>query len=396
MFTGIHNSLHCFANMDSFIIGKTKWCHNRNSRVKVLSRTVWLLSTGSQSTTQRRRVLVTGAAGFIGFHAAKSLSQLGDLVVGVDNFNDYYDENLKRLRAQVLLHQFGITLQDMDITDQKALELLIGEYQFTHVLHLAAQAGVQYSLVNPVSYTSSNVQGFVSLLEALKNICVAMKWDFPIIVYASSSSVYGKNKKVPFCEIDPVTAPANLYAVTKISNELLAQVYHHLYGFKLTGLRYFTVYGAWGRPDMSYYLFAEAIHEQRELFLYQTEEPVLTINSGSVMEPCRDFTHVGDIVKGTIAALHKGHDLELINLGNCYPQRISYMVQCLEDLLGRKAIIKYRPLPKGDVPCTYADITKARQLLDFEPQVDLKEGLKDFCEWFIRWKQWKANLLSVM
>ncbi|GJQ15598.1 hypothetical protein GpartN1_g7389.t1 [Galdieria partita] len=391
----IHGCLlfHCSVDVDNFG-RKRKWFHNR--RVKAFSSPVWLLCSGKHPTTERRRVLVTGAAGFIGFHVAKSLSQLGDFVVGIDNFNDYYDRNLKRLRAQVLLHQFGISLQDLDITDQEALEHLIREYQFTHILHLAAQAGVQYSLVNPLSYTSSNVQGFVSLLEALKNSCLSMNLDFPVIVYASSSSVYGKNKKVPFSESDSVTMPANIYAVTKISNELVAQVYHNLYGFKLTGLRYFTVYGAWGRPDMSYYLFAEAIYEQRELFLYQTEQPVLSIYPGTVMEPCRDFTHITDIIKGTIAALYKGYDCEVINLGNCYPQRISYMVQCLEELLGKKAIIRYRPLPMGDVPCTYADISKAKNLLDFEPQVNLEQGLKDFSEWFIRWKEWKVDHASAI
>ncbi|KAK4528334.1 hypothetical protein GAYE_SCF55G6274 [Galdieria yellowstonensis] len=388
-------ALECFVNVKGFC-RKEKKCFPKKS-VCFSTRWFWLVCSHGKSSSLRRRVLVTGAAGFIGFHVAKSLGQQGDLVVGIDNFNNYYDTNLKRLRAQVLLHQFGIALYELDITDQRSLEKLNQDYQFTHVLHLAAQAGVQYSLVNPRSYTSSNVEGFVSLLEALKNSCQSLQLDLPVVVYASSSSVYGKNKKVPFCEQDPVTSPASLYAVTKISNELLAQVYHQLYGFKLTGLRYFTVYGAWGRPDMSYFLFAEAIHEQRELFLYQTEEPVhLPIHSGIVKEPCRDFTHIKDIVKGTIAALDKGYDLEVFNLGNCYPQRISYMVECLETLLGKKALVQYRPLPMGDVPCTYADINKAQKFLGFEPQVDMKEGLKDFCEWFLRWKELKAaDLLSM-
>lgn len=225
-------SFHSYSKVDGFCAIR-KWFSKRDRcKLRVLSPAFCLTCC---TTNSGRRVLVTGAAGFIGFHVAKSLKQLGDVVVGIDNFNDYYDTNLKRLRSQVLLHQFGVALHELDIKDQKALEQLIRDYQFTHVLHLAAQAGVQYSLVNPLSYTGSNVEGFVCLLEALKNVYFSMKLDLPVVVYASSSSVYGKNKKVPFCETDSTSAPASLYAVTKISNELLAQVYHDLYGFKLTG-----------------------------------------------------------------------------------------------------------------------------------------------------------------
>eukprot|EP00871_Galdieria_phlegrea_P005539 jgi/Galph1/5987/GphlegSOOS_G4615.1 len=366
----------------------------KKSQQPTLSRRLRIFACEKRDTlNQHRRVLVTGAAGFIGFHVSKALGQLDDFVIGIDNFNQYYDTSLKKHRAKILSEQLGIQVHEIDINNGAALELLNRQYEFTHVLHLAAQAGVGYSIRNPSSYVESNVQGFVSLLESLKNSCSASNIQYPVVVYASSSSVYGRNRKIPFSEKDQIIQPSSMYAATKISNELIAHVYHSLYGFKMTGLRYFTVYGPWGRPDMAYFLFAEAIYHQKELYLYVCDEEAFCADSSAFLEPSRDFTYIEDIVNGTISALSKGCDLEVVNLGHHRPQKISVVVDHIERFLGRKSFRKYKPLPKGDVPHTFADISKARELLGYEPVIELEKGLEAFCKWYLWWKQGTSGIV---
>jgi UDP-glucuronate 4-epimerase len=307
---------------------------------------------------------VTGAAGFIGFHTALALKARGDFVIGCDLFNDYYDPNLKKARAE-LLHQQGIEVQKVDICHPLAIESLLASHEITHVLHLAAQAGVRHSMEHPECYVHSNLNGFIHILEALKR--------FPGVklIYASSSSVYGTNSKIPFAETDPTDHPASFYGATKKSNEIAAASYHHIYGIPCTGLRYFTVYGPWGRPDMAYFSFTRAILQGT---------PIPVYGEGKLE---RDFTFIDDIVAGTIAAIDLGAPLDIFNLGNCRPQSVSELIQQLEMLLEKKAHIEFQPMPRGDVPITYADISKSQKILNFEPKTTLKEGLSHFIDWYL-------------
>jgi UDP-glucuronate 4-epimerase len=306
-----------------------------------------------------KRVLVTGAAGFIGFHVARALKARGDRVWGLDHFNDYYDPLLKEARAKAL----DLPMERRDLNEQKWLEEFLQRENITHVVHLAAQAGVRYAEKNPQSYVHSNLSGFVSLLEALRKVP-----GVPL-VYASSSSVYGLNEKVPFSEEDPVDRPSSFYGATKRSNELIAHSYHHLYGLHCTGLRFFTVYGPWGRPDMAYFSFARAILR---------DEPI-TLFDGGVLQ--RDFTYIDDIVAGTVSALDRVHGCTLYNLGNHTPVRVDTLVRLLEEYLGRRARIQYAAKPAADVAVTYADVEKARRELGFQPTTPLEVGLQKFVEW---------------
>jgi UDP-glucuronate 4-epimerase len=311
------------------------------------------------------KVLVTGAAGFIGFFVSKRLIERGDEVVGVDNMNDYYDVRLKRARLAELPAHFNFV--KMDVADRNALPALFAREHFDAVVHLAAQAGVRYSLENPEAYIDSNLVGFGNVLECCRNHPVRH------LVYASSSSVYGGNTKVPFEETDNVDNPKSLYAATKKANELMAACYSSLYRIKATGLRFFTVYGPWGRPDMAPMLFTDAILNGR---------PIKVFNNGDMR---RDFTYIDDIVEGVVRTLDRipvsGH--EIYNIGCSKPVMLMDFISALEDALGRKAVKEFLPMQPGDVPQTYASTAKLERDMGYKPAVQLADGLKQMVEWYL-------------
>ncbi|CAN0921448.1 UDP-glucuronate 4-epimerase 3 [Linum grandiflorum] len=327
-------------------------------------------------------VLVTGAAGFVGTHVSASLKRRGDGVLGLDNFNDYYDPSLKRAR-QALLERSGVFIVEGDINDAALLRKLFEVVPFTHVMHLAAQAGVRYAMQNPSSYVHSNIAGFVSLLEVCKEANPQ-----PSIVWASSSSVYGLNTKVPFSEKDRTDQPASLYAATKKAGEEIAHTYNHIYGLSLTGLRFFTVYGPWGRPDMAYFFFTKDILSGKSIPIFEGE------NHGTV---ARDFTYIDDIVKGCLGALDTARkstgsggkkkgpaQLRVFNLGNTSPVPVTNLVTILEKLLKVKAKRDVMRLPRnGDVQFTHANISLAHRQLGYNPTTDLQTGLKKFVRWYL-------------
>ena len=312
-----------------------------------------------------KTVLVTGAAGFIGYHACLALKARGDRVIGLDNFNAYYSPELKRKRAQQLFRH-EIEVIDADINDKKVLQDALAAHSCTHVLHLAAQAGVRYAQTHPEAYLTSNINGFLCLLETLRSTP-----HIPL-TYASSSSVYGKNTKIPFSTLDNTDQPANLYAATKKANELMAYSYHHLYGIRSTGLRFFTVYGPWGRPDMAYYTFTQAILSGKPIHLF---------NHGMMQ---RDFTYIDDIVQGTLAALDYEGKCEIFNLGNNQPVQLLDFVSTLEKLLGKQALKILEGSSPGEVITTYADITEAQSKLGFKPTTSLENGLRRFLDWYLQ------------
>lgn len=325
-----------------------------------------------------KKILLTGAAGFIGFHTAQALVERGDHVVGLDNFNPYYSPELKQKRASIL-KEMGIEVVHADVNDRDTLRGLFETHAFTDVLHLAAQAGVRYARTHPEAYLSSNIDGFLSLLETLR--------DYPHVklTYASSSSVYGRNEKIPFSVDDRTDKPANLYAATKKANELMAYSYHHLYGIVMTGLRFFTVYGPWGRPDMAYYAFTEAILSGRPIHLF---------NEGKMQ---RDFTYIDDVVRGTLAAVdYHGSPYELFNLGNNHPVELLTFVSILEKELGREALKVFEGASPGEVDTTYADIVSSQEKLGYEPKTHLEEGLPQFLSWYHAYSQNTADKKSVM
>jgi len=321
-------------------------------------------------------VLVTGTAGFVGFHTALALKKRGDGVIGIDNFNSYYPVGLKRDRAATL-ERAGVLTLEMDLNDGEQLRALMDECRFTHVLALAAQAGVRYATKHPHSYVSSNIAGFVELLE----VCRSMPDPKPRIVYASSSSVYGLNTKVPFAETDRVDNPASLYAATKKANEMIAHTYKHIYGLSVIGLRFFTVYGPWGRPDMAAFHFTKKIEKGEAIKIFQGP-------GGSELE--RDFTYIDDIVTGCLgsvdrvtASTKEEAECHVINLGNKDPVTVSYLVDCIEEALGKKAIRNYMPMPPtGDVLKTNADVTMAAKELGYAPTTPLREGIQQFIAWY--------------
>jgi UDP-glucuronate 4-epimerase len=327
-------------------------------------------------------VLVTGAAGFVGTHVSSALKRRGDGVLGLDNFNDYYDTSLKRSR-QALLERTGVFIVEGDINDSDLLKKLFDVVAFTHVMHLAAQAGVRYAMQNPSSYVHSNIAGLVNILE----ICKSANPQ-PAIVWASSSSVYGLNTKVPFSEKDRTDQPASLYAATKKAGEEIAHSYNHIYGLSLTGLRFFTVYGPWGRPDMAYFFFTRDILKGKQIPIFEGS------NHGTV---ARDFTYIDDIVKGCLASLDTAEkstgsggkkkgpaQLRVFNLGNTSPVPVSDLVSILEKLLKIKANRMIMKLPRnGDVQFTHANISLARRELGYRPSTDLQTGLKKFVRWYL-------------
>ena len=320
--------------------------------------------------------IVTGAAGFIGYHVSLSLLSRGERVVGLDNLNNYYDVALKQARLSRLESTPSFQFEQLDISREVELASVFERYGPIHkVVHLAAQAGVRYSIENPMAYVQSNLVGQVVILEQCRR-----HEPFEHLVYASSSSVYGGNTKLPFSTDDPVNTPISLYAATKRADELMGYCYSHLYGIPATGLRFFTVYGPWGRPDMAAYLFAEAILAGR---------PIKLFNDGKMR---RDFTYIDDIVSGVIAALDRppgssncGGNCpphKLYNLGNNNPEPLMKFVELLEMALDRKASIEMLPMQPGDVAETYADITAAQRDLSFAPKVAIEEGLPLFVSWF--------------
>jgi UDP-glucuronate 4-epimerase len=337
------------------------------------------------------KILVTGAAGFIGFHLVKDLLVKGINVVGIDNINDYYDVNLKYDR----LHELGIKKElisedgkssnslrydnfkfaKIDIIDLLSLENLFAQENFTHIVNLAAQAGVRYSLENPHAYIQSNVVGFVNILECSR------KYKIKHLVYASSSSVYGMNAKIPFSEDDKVDFPVSLYAATKKSNELMAYTYSHLYQIPTTGLRFFTVYGPYGRPDMSPMLFADAIYSGNVIKVF---------NGGDML---RDFTYVADIVNGIVKVIEKAPSEQntqpyyhLFNIGNSKPIQLMDFIKTMEKAIGIDAKLEMYPMQPGDVKVTYADTSKLQLLTSYKPSTELDEGVSSFVKWYKKFK----------
>lgn len=321
-------------------------------------------------------VLVTGTAGFIGYHSAMQLRKRGDGVLGLDNFNQYYPTTLKRSRSNNLQEEGGVVTLEADLNDADALNLAFDKCNFTHILALAAQAGVRYAVKDPDSYVKSNVAGFMTILETVRK-----RDPMPRVVYASSSSVYGTNTKVPFSEADPVDHPASLYAATKREDELLAHTYNHIYNIALTGLRFFTVYGPYGRPDMALFGFANKITQGQTLKIFQGP-------GGTELE--RDFTYIDDIVHGCASALdnigaggEEGAPLKVYNLGDEKPATVTELVDLLDEFMGKKAVREYVPLPAlGDVLRTHADVSLARKELGYEPSTSLRDGVKSFVAWY--------------
>ena len=317
------------------------------------------------------RVLVTGAAGFIGFHVAQALLARGDEVLGIDNLNDYYDVGLKQARLHQLTSHANFTFHKINIANRDQMQSLAVS-DVTHVAHLAAQAGVRYSLQNPYAYVESNLMGQVVMLEVARQMPKLQHF-----VYASSSSVYGGNEKVPFAVDDPVERPVSLYAATKRADELMTWTYAHLYKLPATGLRFFTVYGPWGRPDMAYYHFTKQI---------LAGEPITIFNHGAMR---RDFTYIDDIVQGVLAALEHppiARDgqppTRLYNLGNSKAEKLMDFVAALEAALGKKAIYDFQPMQPGDVSETFADISASTRDLGFQPHTRIEEGLAKFVAWY--------------
>ena len=334
------------------------------------------------------KILVTGAAGFIGFHTCSKLLTLGHEVYGIDNINDYYDPKLKFHR----LNELGVNEAEsklfknevqsakfnslrfsrIDLVDIESIDNLFKQEQFDVVCNLAAQAGVRYSIENPKAYIDSNISGFLNILEGCRNHNVKH------LVYASSSSVYGKNKKVPFETTDNVDHPISLYAATKKSNELMAHTYGHLYDFKTTGLRFFTVYGPWGRPDMAYYLFADAI---------SNDQPIKIFNNGQ-ME--RDFTYIDDIVIGVTKIIEKNIDsrehYKIYNIGNNKSESLQYFITTIEQAIGKEAIKEMYPMQQGDVYKTWADTSKIDSLVGGFKKTSIEKGIKYFIDWYLDYK----------
>ena len=312
------------------------------------------------------KYLVTGCAGFIGFHLVHKLLQQNNEIIGVDNLNDYYDPQLKKERLNILKQYDNFSFSKTDITSYQALEKVFKKYSPEKVCHLAAQAGVRYSLTHPFVYEKTNMLGFLNILELMR------KYKIKNIVFASSSSVYGGIKKIPFKEDMNINKPISLYAATKAANELYAHVYHHLYGINAIGLRFFTVYGPWGRPDMALFLFTKAILENK---------PIKVFNYGKMK---RDFTYIDDIINGIVSSLNKVSKLgyEIFNLGCSSQVKLMDFIKAIEEELGKKAKKNMLPLQAGDVLQTYADVSKAKRLLGYQPKVKIKKGVKKFIKWY--------------
>lgn len=323
-----------------------------------------------------KRILITGGAGFIGFHLSRRLLQKGEKVIGIDNLNDYYEVSLKEARLSLLKEYPGYEFQKIDIADKEAVTALFEKERPEIVVNLAAQAGVRYSIENPQAYMDSNMIGFFNILEACRH--------YPVkhLLFASSSSVYGNQEKTPFCVEDSVDHPISLYAATKKSNELMAYTYSHLYDIPATGLRFFTVYGPFGRPDMAYFSFTRKI---------LAKEPIQVFNQGDLY---RDFTYIDDIVTGVENMLFTppvkgqcGARYKIYNIGNNKPEKLMYFIETLENTIGKKAQKEFLPMQAGDVYQTYADVSELMEDFDFKPSTSLKEGLEKFMDWYREYYQ---------
>jgi UDP-glucuronate 4-epimerase len=327
-------------------------------------------------------ILVTGAAGFIGSFVSKKLSELGDRVIGIDNLNDYYDVSLKQERLLALNNEENFTFIKEDISNFDALQIIFEQNDITKVIHLAAQAGVRYSIDNPFAYMQSNLVGHLNILE-----CCRHQKGFKHLIYASSSSVYGGNKELPYSEEMNVDTPVSLYAATKKSDELMTQSYSHLYRMPATGLRFFTVYGPSGRPDMAYWSFSEKILKG---------EPIQVFNHGDMR---RDFTYIDDIVEGIITCLNtppiddgsiytgsSDAPHRIFNIGNNKSENLLYFIEVLEKALGKKAIKIFNDMQAGDVKETYANIDKIKKITGYQPKTSIEDGIPKFVEWFLKKK----------
>lgn len=330
-------------------------------------------------------ILVTGAAGFIGYHVAQKLLERGDRVVGVDNLNDYYDPSLKEARLARLQAHAAFTFERLDIADRAAMERLFAAHAPRRVVHLAAQAGVRYSLVNPHAYTESNVTGFLNVIEGCRH------HGAEHLVFASTSSVYGANTRQPFSEHHNVDHPITLYAATKKANELMAHTYAHLYRLPVTGLRFFTVYGPWGRPDMALFRFTRGILEG---------EPIPVYNEGRMI---RDFTYIDDVAEGVVRTLDRVAapdpawngdapdpatsyaPYRIYNIGNSTPVPLLDYIAVIERSLGRKAVLDLLPMQPGDVPSTMADVRELEEAVEFRPRTTVEEGVARFVEWYLEY-----------
>ena len=308
--------------------------------------------------------LVTGAAGFIGFHVSLALLERGGRVVGLDNLNDYYDVSLKKARLALLEDRQKFVFYREDLANMEGLNRVFAENRIQVVCNMAAQAGVRYSLINPFAYQSSNMEGFLNIIH------LAQEHKVENFVYASSSSVYGNNKKIPFSVQDRVDNPISLYAATKKANELVAHTYSHLYGLPCSGLRLFTVYGPWGRPDMALFIFTDAIIKG---------QPIEVYNFGKMR---RDFTYIDDIVQGVLASMDRPVPYAIYNLGNSRAVDLLYFIECIEKELGKKAEKKMLPMQPGDVVETYADISESERDLGFQPATGIEEGIARFISWY--------------
>lgn len=341
-----------------------------------------VMALGKAEAHLRPVVVVTGAAGFIGYHVARRLLERGDHVLGLDNLNDYYDVRLKEARLAQLSPFERFRFHRMDLVDRAGMSALFADRSIRRVVHMAAQAGVRYSLANPHAYTDSNIVGFLNILEGCRHARVAH------LVYASSSSVYGGHTRMPFSVRDNVDHPVSMYAATKKANELMAHTYAHLYGVPCTGLRFFTVYGPWGRPDMALFLFTKAI---------LAGKPIDVFNYGKMR---RDFTYIDDIVEGVVRVLDQpaqpdptwssdasnpgtsSAPYRLYNIGNHQPVELLRFIEVLEDALGKKAEKNFLPLQPGDVPATYADVDDLVKDVDFKPNTPIEVGIRRFVEWY--------------
>lgn len=326
--------------------------------------------------TKSKTILITGCAGFIGFHLSKQLLSKNNIVIGVDNLNSYYEVNLKQARLKLLKEYKNFTFELCSIEDKEAMEKIFLQGQIDIVINLAAQAGVRYSIKNPYTFIESNVVGFLNILECCRN------YKIDHLIYASSSSVYGANTKIPFSTKDNVDYPVSLYAASKRANELIAQTYSHLYDMPITGLRFFTVYGPWGRPDMSYYKFTNAI---------MNGEKIQVFNFGQMK---RDFTYIDDIVEGIVRLIDKKPERiqvpaiastaphKVYNIGNNQPEELMDFISVIEEKIGKKAIKEFLPMQPGDVHVTYADVEDLENEIGFKPKTNINEGIEKFVDWY--------------
>jgi UDP-glucuronate 4-epimerase len=338
------------------------------------------------------KILVTGAAGFIGFHLACRLLAEGYEVIGADNLNDYYDVRLKQDRLVILEKMQGFRFYKIDLADSESVDAVFEKHEIDIVINLAAQAGVRYSISNPHSYVHSNISGFLNILEACRG------YQVKHLIFASSSSVYGANGKVPFSTSDPIDHPVSMYAASKKANELMAHTYSHLFNVPATGLRFFTVYGPWGRPDMAYYSFTKDITEGNKIKVF---------NHGDMK---RDFTYIDDIVEGIVSLLHRPPSpnpdwdpehpepgssyapYKIYNIGNNHPVKLTDFIQILEKLIGKKAKMEFLPMQPGDVKETFANIDDLHQVSGFTPKTSLETGLSQFVNWYKQYHLKEKNL----